>query len=112
MYQSPKRSNIFIGYDFIHCNECNDTLFEYIYYENATKFIKDNNLYSLFQQFQPSKFNNYNAYLFSSFYFGFNKTCMLEYNFNENSFKDYLSIFNFLKKFIVLLFCFIVFLVS
>jgi len=98
-YQNPKRSNIFIAHDFIHCNECNNTLFEYIYYENATKFMKDNNLYSSFQQFTSSKFNDYDVNLFSSFYFGLNKTCILEYNFNENSFKNYSSQFSIFKGF-------------
>jgi len=98
-YQNPKRSNIFIAHDFIHCNECNNTLFEYIYYENATKFMKDNNLYSSFQQFTSSKFNDYDVNLFSSFYFGLNKTCILEDNFNENSFKNYSSQFSIFKGF-------------
>ena len=101
MYQNPKRSNIFIAYDFIHCNECNNTLFEYIYYENATKFMKDNSLYSLFQQFNPELFNDYNVNLFSSFYFGLNKTCILEHNFDNNSFSNYFSKYSSFRGFFI-----------
>ena len=101
MYISPKRNNMFTAFDFIYCNESNKTIFEYIYSENATKFMKDNSLYPLFNQFVPSKFNYYNINLFSSFYFGLNKTCILEYNFNENSFKNYLSKFSIFKGFYI-----------
>ncbi len=101
MYQSTLRYNLFIAYDFIYCYEYNNNLFEYIYYENATKFMKNNSLYSIFQQFKTSKFNDFNVNLFSSFYFGFNKTCILENNFNENSFKDYLSKYSSFKGFYI-----------
>ena len=101
MYRRPERYNMFIAYDFIYCNESNNSLFEYIYYENATKFMKDNNLYSLFNQFVPSKFNNYNVNLFSSFYFGLNKTCILEHNFDNNSFSNYFSKFSTFKGFFI-----------
>ena len=63
--------------------------------------MKNNSLYSIFQQFKTSKFNDFNVNLFSSFYFGFNKTCILENNFNENSFKNYLSKYSSFKGFYI-----------
>ena len=101
MYIRPKRNNMFTAFDFIYCNESNKTIFEYIYSENATKFMKDNNLYSLFNQFVPSKFNNYNVKLFSSFYFGLNKTCILEHNFDNNSFSNYFSKYSTFRGFFI-----------
>ena len=90
-YSEPRRSNFFIAFDFVYCNENINSLYEKIYSENASSFMKDNDLYSSFEQFNLSKFNNYNINLYSSFYFGFDKECILQYNLNESSFINYFS---------------------
>ena len=90
-YFKPQRNNFFIAFDFVYCNENINSLYEKIYYENASNFMKDNDLFYSFHEFDPSKFNNYNINLYSSFYFGFDKECILKYNFNENSFNNYYS---------------------
>ena len=70
-YSKPQRNNIFIAYDFIYCDKNINSLFQRIYSQNATQFMKENDLYYSFSQLDPTKFNNYNITLYSSFYFGF-----------------------------------------
>ncbi len=97
-YSKPQRNNIFIAYDFIYCDKNIDSLFQRIYSQNATQFMKENDLYYSFSQLDPTKFNNYNITLYSSFYFGFYKKCILQYNFNQYPFYNYFSNYYTFKK--------------
>ncbi len=60
--------------------------------------MKENYLYYSFSQLDPTKFNNYNITLYSSFYFGFDKKCILQYNFNQHPFYNYFSNYYIFKK--------------
>ena len=90
LYVKDSRKNLFVGYDFIYCNNSNK-LSKEIWYQNSTDFFKENGIYELFQTFNISKLDNLNSRLFILFYPGFNKECYLKYSLNSNSFSNYMK---------------------